>query len=191
MIIIHYHDYTFYKFSHLLCTVQKCSSLCISEVGRNRDNDIIDGHIEGRLTDVSQLGEQSRSQLLGRQLLVLSIEIDVVAHGPGVGLDTVVGDTGQLRLDVGILVLSSKKLLEPEESSFDLRHLTGLGGHADGPGLLSECHIAGGLSQGVVVGDGLDTSLSGHGDVAGVVTKIYSHHRHHAGIMLTDKSVSQ
>ena len=77
--------------------------------------------------------------------------------------------------DTTTVSLPSEKFLEAKEGPLNLGHLPGLGGHSNGPGLLPEGHIARGLSEGVVVGDGLDPSLPGHRNVAGVITEVNSY----------------
>ena len=82
--------------------------------------------------------------------------------------------------DTTTITLPSEKFLEAKEGPLNLGHLPRLGGHSNGPGLLPEGHIARGLSQGVVVGDGLDPTLPGHRDVAGIITKVNPYDGHYA-----------
>ena len=62
-------------------------------------------------------------------------------------------------------------------------HLSGLGCHSNGPRLFPEGDIARCLSEGVVIGDGLDPTLPGHRDVAGVITEVNPYDGHYVSSM--------
>jgi len=69
-------------------------------------------------------------------------------------------------------------MLETKDGFLEVSQQLVLGSHAHDPLLIAEPHHRGRFAEAVVIGDSLDTSGSGYADVAGQITKVYTHNSH-------------
>jgi len=136
-------------------------TLRVVEVGGDSDDSVVDGATEVGLGSLTHLGEDHGGDLLGSELLSLTLELDL-ENGLGGLLNDLEGPVLHISLDLGVLETTTDETLGVEDGVVGVHGDLVLGGITDETLGVGESNERGSSAVTLIVGDDLNAVITEH-----------------------------